>query len=61
MKPLIKWMTKITSMMDFFNTLDLQVIMATPPAKLEVIGEKVDTILTAIRFGTNSIIEEYQM
>ncbi len=52
---------RITSMMDFFNTLDLQVIMATPPAKLEVIGEKVDTILTAIRFGTNSIIEEYQM
>lgn len=52
---------RITSMMDFFNTLKLQVIMATPPAKVEVIGEKVDTILTAIRVGTNSIIEEYDM
>lgn len=52
---------RIGSMMDFFNTLGLQVIMATPPAKVEVIGEKVDTILTAIRVGTNSIIEEYDM
>lgn len=52
---------RITSMLDFFNTLGLQVIMATPPAKVEVIGEKVDTILTAIRVGTNSIIEEYNM
>jgi uncharacterized protein YPO0396 len=52
---------RITSMMDFFNTLELQVIIATPPAKVEVIGEKVDSILTAIRVGTNSIIEEYDM
>ena len=50
---------RISSMMDFFKGLDLQVIMATPPAKIEVIGEKVDTILTAIRVGQNSIIEEY--
>jgi energy-coupling factor transporter ATP-binding protein EcfA2 len=52
---------RITSMMEFFNSLGLQVIMATPPQKVEVIGEKVDTILTAIRIGTNSIIEEYDM
>ena len=52
---------RIGSMMDFFQKLELQVIMATPPAKVEVIGEKVDTILTAIRVGTNSIIEEYDM
>ena len=52
---------RIASMLDFFNTLGLQVIMATPPAKVEIIGEKVDTILTAIRVGTNSIIEEYDM
>lgn len=50
---------RISSMMDFFKGLDLQVIMATPPAKIEVIGEKVDTVLTAIRVGQNSIIEEY--
>lgn len=50
---------RIGSMMDFFNGLDLQVIMATPPAKIEIIGEKVDTVLTAIRVGQNSIVEEY--
>lgn len=50
---------RIGSMMDFFNGLDLQVIMATPPAKIEVIGEKVDTVLTAIRVDQNSIVEEY--
>ncbi len=52
---------RIGSMMDFFNSLNLQVIMATPPAKIEVIGEKVGTILTAIRVGQNSIVEEYDL
>lgn len=52
---------RINSMMEFFNSLDLQVILATPPAKIEVIGEKVNTILTAIRVGTKSIIEEYDL
>ncbi|MCI7813224.1 MAG: SbcC/MukB-like Walker B domain-containing protein [Lachnospiraceae bacterium] len=50
---------RIASMMDFFNGLDLQVIMATPPAKIEIIGEKVDTVLAAIRVGQSSIVEEY--
>lgn len=50
---------RIGSMMDFLNSLDLQVIMATPPAKIEIIGEKVDTVLTAIRVGQSSIVEEY--
>lgn len=52
---------RIQSMMDFFNGLGLQVILATPPAKIEVIGEKVGTILTAIRVGQNSIVEEYDL
>lgn len=52
---------RITSMMEFFNQLELQVIMATPPAKIEVIGEKVSTILTAIRVGQSSIVEEYDL
>ena len=52
---------RITSMIDFFNSLDLQVLMATPPAKIEVIGERVNTILTAIRVGTGSIVEEYDL
>lgn len=50
---------RIGSMMDFFNGLNLQVIIATPPAKIEIIGEKVDTVLTAIRVGQSSIVEEY--
>ncbi len=52
---------RIQSMMDFFNGLGLQVILATPPAKIEVIGEKVGTVLTAIRVGQRSIVEEYDL
>lgn len=52
---------RIGSMMDFFNGLDLQVIMATPPAKIEIIGERVNTVLAAIRVGQSSIVEEYDL
>ena len=52
---------RIQSMMEFFNGLGLQVILATPPAKIEVIGEQVGTVLTAIRVGQNSIVEEYDL
>ncbi len=52
---------RIKAMMDFFNSLDLQVILATPPAKIEIIGEQVGTILTAIRAGRASIVEEYDL
>lgn len=52
---------RIAAMMDFLNTQQLQIILATPPAKLEVIGEKVDTILMAMREGTTSIVEEYYL
>jgi len=52
---------RIGSMMEFFNGLGLQVIMATPPAKIEIIGEKVGTVLAAIRVGQSSIVEEYDL
>jgi len=52
---------RISAMMDFLNSQNFQIILATPPAKLEVIGEKVDTILMAMREGTTSIIEEYDL
>jgi uncharacterized protein YPO0396 len=52
---------RIAAMMDFFNSQNFQIILATPPAKMEVIGEKVDTILMAIRDGNASIIEEYDL
>ena len=50
---------RISSMMDFFNSQKFQIIIATTPSKMEVIGEKVDTILMAIREGNQSIIEVY--
>jgi len=52
---------RITAMLDFFNSQHFQIILATPPAKIEIIGEKVDTILMAMRNGTTSIIEEYDL
>lgn len=52
---------RICAMMDFFNSQNFQIILATPPAKMEVIGEKVDTVLVAIREGTTSIVEEYDL
>lgn len=52
---------RISSMMDFFNSQNFQIILATPPSKIEIIGEKVDTILMAMREGTTSIIEEYDL
>ena len=52
---------RISSMMDFLNRQQFQIILATPPAKIEVIGEKVDTILMAMREGQTSIIEEYDL
>lgn len=52
---------RISAMMDFFNSQNFQIILATPPAKIEIIGEKVDTILMAMREGTTSIIEEYDL
>ena len=52
---------RISAMMDFLNRQEFQIILATPPAKIEVIGEKVDTILMAMREGNSSIIEEYDL
>ena len=52
---------RISSMMDFFNSQNFQIILATPPSKIEVIGEKVDTILMAMRDGITSIIEGYDL
>ena len=52
---------RIASMMDFLNRQQFQLILATPPSKLEVIGEKMDTILMAMREGSTSIIETYYL
>ncbi len=50
---------RIESMMSFFRNQNFQIILATPPAKMEVVGEYVDTILVAYREGYSSTVEEY--
>jgi len=52
---------RIAAMMDFFNSQNFQIILATPPGKMEIIGEKVDTVLLAIREGNNAIVEVYDL
>lgn len=50
---------RIAGMMQFFRSQNFQIILATPPSKMEVIGEYVDTILLAYRDGYSSTVEEY--
>ena len=52
---------RIGSMMQFFKEQNFQVILATPPAKMEIIGEYVDNILMVYREGYNSFIEAYSL
>lgn len=52
---------RIASMMQFFSSQNFQIILATPPAKIETIGEYVDTILVTYRNGYSSIVEEYNL
>lgn len=50
---------RIASMMQFFRSQNFQIILATPPAKIETIGEYVDTVLVTYRSGYSSVVEEY--
>ena len=52
---------RIASMMQFFRSQNFQIILATPPAKIETIGEYVETILITYRNGYSSIVEEYYL
>ncbi len=52
---------RIASMMKFFRDQKFQVILATPPAKMEIIGEYVDDIFLVYRDGYNSFIEAYAL
>ena len=52
---------RIASMMKFFKDQNFQVILATPPAKMEIIGEYVDDIFVVYREGYNSFIEAYAL
>lgn len=52
---------RISAMLDFFHSQHLQMILAAPPAKVEVIGEKMDSILMVMREGASSVAEEYEL
>lgn len=52
---------RIGSMMQFFKDQNFQVILATPPAKMEIIGEYVDDIFVVFRDGYNSYVEVYAL
>ena len=50
---------RIESMMFFLKSQDFQLILAAPPARMEVIGEHVDSIYLTIHKGNTSTVEEY--
>lgn len=52
---------RIESMMQFFHSQNFQIILATPPAKMEIIGEYVDTVLMTYRDGYSSTVEEFEL
>lgn len=52
---------RIASMMEFFKKQGFQIIIATPPAKMEIVGQYVDTIYLAVRGGNSSTLLEYQL
>ncbi len=50
---------RIASMMEFFKKENFQVILAAPSARMDIIGEYVDSVYLTIRHGDTSIVEEY--
>ncbi|MDD4717558.1 MAG: SbcC/MukB-like Walker B domain-containing protein, partial [Eubacteriales bacterium] len=50
---------RIAAMMDFLNSQELQIVLAAPPSKLEVIGENVDSVLIAVRDGREAFVETF--
>lgn len=49
---------RIMSMMEFYNKLKLQLIIAAPPQKIEPITPYVNTVLLAIKADNFSIVED---
>ena len=52
---------RIESMMNLFRSMNLQVILAAPSAKIEIIGPHVDSVLVAYREGYESVVEEHDL
>lgn len=51
---------RIVSTMKFFNKLDLQLIIAAPPQKIEPIAPYVNTTLLVMKVGNSGIVEDYK-
>ena len=52
--------SRIVAMMEFFNKLQLQLVIAAPPQKIDTIAPFVNTILLAIKGDNYSFIEGYR-
>ena len=51
---------RIASMMDLFNALEFQVVLFAPSQKIQDIGEKINTVLTVIRDGRMSFVDDFR-
>ena len=51
---------RIVSTMKFFNKLDLQLIIAAPPQKIEPIAPYVNTTLIVMKVGNSGMVEDYE-
>ena len=49
---------RIKSMMEFINTLPVQIILATPPQRMEIMADYTDTILVTLREKENAFVYE---
>ena len=51
---------RIISTMKFFNKLNLQLIIAAPPQKIEPIAPYVNTTLIVMKVGNSGMVEDYK-
>ena len=52
---------RIESMMNLLCSMNLQVILAAPSAKIEIIGPYVNSVLVVYREGYESVVEEHDL
>ena len=52
---------RIESMMNLFFSMNLQVILVAPSAKIEIIGPYVNSVLVVYREGYESVVEEHDL
>jgi len=52
---------RTASMLEFFKSQNFQVILACPPAKMDIIGEYMDSVFLTIHKDNFSVVEEYYL